>query len=244
MQSWRWIILGVLVALMAVTITFAQDPTPDSDAVAEEIVDLTVETAESTAFTMEALLNRLTETPKSDLVRVLMVVGGVVLLVAGWRIYDFVVILAGILIGASIAVALIGSDNTLLNIAALLIGGLIGAVLSAFMYYAAVFVIGAYIGIVLTHALVIALGSQPIALVLLLGGLIGGVLLLGLSFEFLVLISSLVGAQLLSLGLGLGVIWTVVFTIVGIVVQLGLMRSYRYEFRRPRSLNILRLRRN
>ncbi|HEX2621481.1 MAG TPA: hypothetical protein VHL11_15085 [Phototrophicaceae bacterium] len=218
-------------------------PATPGDAVAGDIVDLTVQTAEGTANFLEDFLNRLIRSPQSEVMRILLVVGGVILLAVGWRIYDEIVIIAGFLIGASIAVSLVTTNNTLLLVGALLIGGLIGAALSAFLYYVAVFLIGAYIGILLTSALATALSMTPIsAIALLIGGVIGGLVLLGLSFEFLVLLSSLVGAQMLSLGLGLGVVWTLLFALMGVIIQLGLMRTYKYDFRRRRRPIALRRR--
>ncbi len=202
---------------------------------AEDIVDFAVDSAETAATSLEDFIDRLTISPRSDIARVLLVLGGVVLLAAGWRVYDYVVIIAGLLIGALLAASLVRDDNTALTIGALLVGGLIGAAVSYFLYYGAVFLIGAYIGIVLTNAIASALGLEPVSsLALLVGGLIGGLVLIGLSFEFLVLLSSLVGAQLLALGLGLGPVWTLIFTVVGVVIQFGLIRAYKYDFRRRR----------
>ena len=74
-------------------------------------------------------------------------------------------------------------------------------------------------------------------LILLIGAVVGGLLLIGLSFEFLVLLSSLVGAQMLALGLGLPLIWTLIFAIIGMIVQFMLMRRFNYSFRRrPRRV--------
>ena len=230
------IAIGVIILTTGAITISAQEPIPTTipgDDVAGDIVDLTVETAEETVSSIDEFLDRLTNTPKSDLARVLLVIGGVILLVAGWRIYDFIIIIAGFLIGASVVVSLVTTDNTLIIIGALLIGGLIGALLSVFLYYVAVFLIGAYVGIVLTNAIAEALDLTPIsAFFLFVGGIIGGIVLLGLSFELLVLLSSLVGAQMLSLGLNLDVIWTVIFAVIGIVAQLGLMRTLNYNFRR------------
>jgi hypothetical protein len=230
------IIVAVLVLVTSVIVTSAQDPPPTTvpgDDVAEDIVDFTVETAEGAASSLDDFLDRLITTPKSDIARVLLVVGGVILLVAGWRVYDLIIVIAGFVIGASVAVSLVTSENTLIVVGALLLGGLIGAFLSVFVYHIAVFLIGAYVGIVLTNALAAALDVTPIsALILFIGGIIGGIVLLGLSFEFLVVLSSLVGAQMLSLGLNLDVMWTLIFAIIGVVVQLGLMRTLNYSFRR------------
>ena len=44
-----------------------------------------------------------------------------------------------------------------------------------------------------------------------------------------------VGAQMLTLGLGLTPIWTLIFVAIGVLVQLGLARAYNFDWRtRPR----------
>lgn len=230
-------ILLLVAALVLVTVVLLVTqfnitvPRPSED-LAEGLVDATVQTAEGTVGFLEGFLNRLTQTPQSEIVRVLLVVGGVLLLVFGWRVYDFIVVIAGFLIGASVAMALVTSTSTMITLAAFLLGGLLGAVLSVFLYYIAVFLIGAYIGIVLTSALASALSLTPISpFVLLIGGLIGALVLLGMAFEFLLLLSALVGAQMLSLGLGLGFTWTLIFAIAGVIIQLVSMRMMRYDYR-------------
>lgn len=239
------LLLVIAAASLSVNLASAQvvtpvvTPTADlgeaAEETAEDIVEFAVESAEGAASTLEDFINRLTSTPQSDIARVLLIVGGVLLLIAGWRIYDYVVVVAGFLIGALLAMSLVTSDNTLLTIAAFLIGGLLGAALSYFLYYVAVFLIGVYIGVALTQALAAALSITPVSsLVLLIGGVIGGLVLIGLSFEFLVLLSALVGAQMITLGLGLPVVWTLILAIIGVVVQLGLIRAYKYDFRRRR----------
>lgn len=222
--------LFILAALPAAAQEVTQEPASE---LAEVFVDTTVQTAESTVGVLEGFFERLTRVPDSAVMRVLMVIGGVILLIAGWRIYDFIILVAGFLIGAAVASSLVVSDNTLLMVAVPLIGGLIGAALSFIVYRVAVFVIGAYVGVVITNALAAALALAPVSpLVLLVGGLVGGLIFIGLSFELLVLLSALVGAQLLATGLGLELIWVVIFALVGIVVQLILTRTTRYEFRR------------
>ena len=55
-----------------------------------------------------------------------------------------------------------------------------------------------------------------------------------LSFELLILFSALVGAQMVTLALGLSPLWTLVLAVVGVIIQLGLARSFRYDWRRRR----------
>lgn len=232
-------VLLVMASLTIMTVIAQEEPTPSAEDTAEDIVDITVDAAEETATALDDFIDRVTSAPQTDLARILLVVGGVVLLVAGWRVYDFIVIIAGFLIGASIAAALVTTDSTVIAIAALLIGGFIGAALGIFLYYVAVFLIGAYIGIVLTAALASALSLTPVsALALFVGAIIGGMVLIALSFEFLILLSSLVGGQMLSLGLGLGPAWTVVFVLAGVIIQFMLVRSFKYDFRRRRRVRL------
>jgi hypothetical protein len=165
----------------------------------------------------------------------LLVVGGVILLAGGWRVYDYIVVIAGFLIGAAIALSLVTSESTLITIAAILTGGLIGAFLAIYAFALGVFLIGAYVGIVLTGAL----AGELSPLILLLGGIIGGLLLLRLSFHFLVVVSSVVGAQMLTLGLALEPIWTIILAIGGIILQMYLIRYNNHSYRR-RPKNPLR----
>jgi hypothetical protein len=237
-RSLLFVVLLILAVLVVTAILSQSTPLLPSDEVAGSIVESTENLAENTVDAFSGILDRLLVTPRSALVRALLIVGGILLLVAGWRIYDYIVVIAGIVVGATIALSLVTTDNTLVAIGAMIIGGLIGALLGVFLYYAAVFVIGAYIGIVLTGAIIDAVSTTPPSPVLLLiGAVVGGLLLIGLSFEFLVLLSSLVGAQMLALGLGLPLIWTLIFAIIGMIVQFMLMRRYNYSFRRrPRRV--------
>jgi hypothetical protein len=242
----QYVMLALLIALLVFSgIAGAQEvPTPpgddenttieiDVDAVAEGAVGLAESAAEVSAGALQDFLARLAEVPQNDAARVLLVIGGVVLLIAGWRIYEFIIVLAGLLMGASVGLALVGESEMLIQAAALLIGGLIGAALAVFLYYVAVFLIGAYIGIILTGAIAVALGVDPVSsLVILIGAIVGGLLLLALSMELLILLSALVGAQLLSLGLGLGPEWTLIFAVLGVIVQLIAARSFGYDIRR------------
>lgn len=238
MRNLLFVVLLILAVLVVTAILSQSTPLLPSNQLASDIVETTEGLAEDTVATFNNVLDRLIVTPRSALVRAMLIVGGILLLVAGWRIYDYIVVIAGIVVGATIALSLVTTDNTLIVIGAMIVGGLIGAVLGVFLYYAAVFVIGAYIGIVLTGAIVDALSTAPPSpVVLLIGAVIGGLILIGLSFEFLVLLSSLVGAQMLTLGLGLPVIWTLIFAVIGVIIQFVLMRQFNYSFRRrPRRV--------
>ncbi len=203
---------------------------------AETVIETTTAVTEGTANVVNRLVDRLTQVPRSDFARILLVIGGVVLLIAGWSVYEFIILIAGFLIGASVAVSLVNESNTVLQLVGLLLGGLVGAALAAVLYYVAVFLIGAYLGIALISAVAVALTLTPVSsLVLLAAAFIGGIILLGLSFEFLILLAALLGAQMLALGLGLGAEWILIFFVVGIVIQLAATRYSGYEVRRRPS---------
>lgn len=171
--------------------------------------------------------------------RVLYIIAGVLLLLAGWRIADYVIGLAGFVIGAGIGMSLVPPDNEVLTLIALVAGGLLGAVLAVALQYVAIFLVGAYVGAVLTAQLWAALAAGQVStLVLLIGAVIGGLVLLALSFQFLVIVSAAIGALLIGMALGLPLLWTVVLFVVGLILQVGLARVtgtpivYRRVYRR------------
>ncbi len=222
-------VLFTAITLINFNLAVAQQPAPTT----VPIVDDTLRAAEATTDMMVNFFDRLTQVPQSAFVRAVMILVGVILLVAGWRVYEFVIVIAGAMVGAAVATSLVGSSDPVTNLLALLGGGAIGAVLSMFLYYLAVFLIGMHFGILLTNGLATMFAFAPVSpLILIIGGVLGGLVLVGLSFEFLVILSALVGGQLLVLGLGIPTIWTLVFAVIGIVVQFALTQTYHYEFRR------------
>ncbi|MFW5691813.1 MAG: hypothetical protein ACOCX3_00530 [Chloroflexota bacterium] len=184
----------------------------------------------------EDFIDRLGRTPQNDIARVVLVAGGVLLLVLGWRIYSVIIVIAGALIGAATGINLVGDASTAVQFLALIIGGLVGAALGVFLYYVAVFLIGAYTGIALTAALASALDLEPVStLALIAGALIGGFVLLAMAVELLIIFSAVVGAQMVALGLGLDALWVVLLAIIGIVVQVALARASDTPIRRRRT---------
>lgn len=246
------VILVLLLGVMAGGV-LAQEPLPSStpfvvtpipfDNTAQGLVDITTQTTENAASTLMNFVAPLLQPPQSEIGQLILVVGGVLLLIAGWRVYEFITVIAGFLVGVLLAVQMIPPDNQLLVIIGLIIGGVIGAVLAAYLFYIAVFFIGAYIGILIVNGLAgfMATGAEMPPLVLLIAGIIGGVVMIGLSFEFLILLAAVVGAQMIVLGLGMDAGWVIVLAIIGVVVQLFLTRRFQYEIRRrPTRMNPFR----
>lgn len=239
--------LGLVFSLLLVAVTLfgcttvALDSTPlpgtppPPNDVAGEMVEGTVSAVETTAGWLENLMDRLGQVADSQIVRVLLIIGGVLLLVVGWRIYDWVILIAGFVLGAALATSLVTTTDSLTALFVMLIGGLLGAALSIVLYQVAVFFIGAYVGILITRSVGTLLALTPVTPVaLLIGGLLFGLLFLGLSFQFLIVVSALIGAQMLTLGLGLNAAWTLILFVIGLVVQFVLARTYRIDLRRTR----------
>jgi len=205
----------------------------DISRAADEAVEATETFTDVTGTQIESFLQRLVEPPSSQLAQVLFIVAGIVLLVFGWRVYNYIVILAGAWVGASLASAAIVTNSFIIEVAAILIGGFIGAMIAVFLYFIAVFIIGMYVGAILTTTLAIALNLTPISgLVLLVGAIIGGFILMALSAELVIFISALVGAQMLTAGLGLNREWMLIFAIMGIAIQIAATRFYSIDLRR------------
>lgn len=157
--------------------------------------------------------------------RVLYIVAGALLLILGWRLADYIIGLAGFVIGAGIGMSLVPPGNDALTLIALVAGGLLGAVLAMALQYVAIFLVGAYVGAVLTAQLWAAISVTPLpTLALIIGAAIGGLVLLALSFQFLVIVSAAIGALLIGMALGLPLLWTAVLFVVGIIVQVALAR--------------------
>lgn len=246
-------LLGLALALaLLAAVASAQTPSPtpsiptDSlNEIADDLVQFSIGAAEITISTLQGFLDRLTQVPRSDVVRLVLIAGGVLLLIAGWRVYDFVVLIAGALIGAAAAGALFATDDLSASLLIMGVGALIGAFLSVSVYYLAAFLIGAYIGIVLTSSVIGTFTDVPIEpLVLLIAGLVGGILMIGLSFQFAIILAALVGAQMLVIGLNLSNSWLIFLAIGSILLQFFLARRFGYEFRRTgrRPLNPFRRR--
>jgi hypothetical protein len=237
------VLLVISIAIFSLSFVLAQTDEPadngtiviDVDDAAEGVIKVAETTTENLSSLLTDFINRLNTAPNSTIIQVLMVIGGVVLLVGGWRIYNWIIILAGAMIGGMTAMAAIGASNTVLTIAAFLVGALIGAALAVLLYYVAIFFIGGYIGIVFLSLVASTLGWATLPTwALLVALIIGGIIMLGISFEFLVVLASVVGAQLIVTALGLSPqgTWILILTLLGIFIQIFMMRRFGYNIRR------------
>jgi len=257
------LVISTLVVLTANGVVYTQDvidvvqvqpePTPDDGSVtievdvneaeqaAEAAVNLTEATGEATLTTTERWMQSLNTLPQNAVLQVLFVLGGALLLVGGWRIYDWVVFLAGGFVGAAILTSLVVSQSLIAELLLALVGFALGAFLTVFVYYLAVFAVGGYMGILLTNAVAGAFGVTIVSpFVLLIAVIIGGVILLALASELVVVIAALVGAQLLTLALALPAYWTLVLAIASVFLQFFLANRFRYNIRRRPNRRLFR----
>lgn len=249
MKRMRWFLAALLLLIIS-SFVLAQEAEPTTDTtieidieevgesaeeIAGEAVEVTEAVAETTLSFLQDIANRLTQSPDNSVMRILFVIGGAILLLLGWRVYDEILIITGALVGAAIGVGLVGEASVVVQIAALLIGGLIGTLLAIFLYSLAVFFVGAYVGLIFTYGAMQTLGITASDLILLFGALLGGILLVALSVQFIILLSAIIGAQMIVLGLGLTAEWVLILTLVGIAIQLLVLRSLKIDLRnRPR----------
>lgn len=234
-----WMIAVLVSSLSLAGIASAQDviatptPAPTPDPAAVGVIDTATSAAEAFTNTALTIWEQLSQSPQTDAVRVLLIIGGVVLLVGGWLVYEWIILIAGFLIGAVTALTLVNPPDTLVALLIFLVGGVVGALLGALLYYVAVFLIGGYVGIVITQELAIALNLLPVTLIaVLIGFIVGGIILMLLSLELLIVFSAIVGGQMIALALNLGVEWMILLALVGMVLQLVAIRSRGITIRR------------
>lgn len=243
----RFALIVFFIIGLLTTTALAQDTppqAPDPEAAAGRLVEITEEAGPAIAQALENFLNQLQQVPlDNQIVQIAFVIGGVLLLFFGWRIYSLVILASGALIGASLAVGIFGSEGGGLLIGALIVGALLGALLAAVLYYVAVALMGAYVGVVFTAYVAAFLEVTLPIWGLVIAAILGAILLLGLSFELLVLLSSIIGAQLLMLALGLSPLAGLLLIILGVILQTWLTRRFGYEVRRrPARRGLLRAR--
>lgn len=156
---------------------------------------------------------------------------GIALLFLGRRLFWLLVAAVGFAAGVELAPWLVHEPSSVLVITAALVLGFIGALLALFLQKVAVAVVGFVAGGRLAVAIIAAFLVQhetTFALTFLIGGIVGALVFLLLFDWALIVLSSLVGAYLITGAITLpqtgATIVFIVLTIIGIVVQTGLSR--------------------
>jgi hypothetical protein len=112
---------------------------------------------------------------------ILLVLGGALSCLAGYRLFRVVLGIYGFIFGAMLASSMMGGSNTTGMIVAAVVGGLVGALLLVFAYFVGIALVGAGLGALVAHAgwSYFGSGDPPPVLVIVLSifGSIGAMLL-------------------------------------------------------------------
>lgn len=158
-------------------------------------------------------------------IQVIMAIAGLAMLLAGYKIYRYVIMIPGLILGGVLGMVIGADENTFLAIVGLLLGALIGAGLALLIHDLLIFLIGAGIGVSLVAGITLANNNVPEAWAIILGAIVGGIGLLALSRAAIIFYTSAVGSLLFGLGIQTTGLWLVLFFVIGVGVQYGLARA-------------------
>lgn len=174
---------------------------------------------------------------------IIQIVLGVVTLLTGRKLFWLFVGVIGFVVGIGLATQLFSGESEIALLAIALVAGIVGALLAVFLQRLAVgaagFLAGGYIALSLLDLLGLKL-ALPGWIPFLIGGVLGAVLLAAMFDWALIILSSLVGANLLVEAMKaqqvLGVVLFILLFFVGLAIQAGLMRGERQKPKpKPRS---------
>jgi hypothetical protein len=163
---------------------------------------------------------------------------GILLLLFGRRLFWLFVAVAGFLAGLAFATQFMSGQPEIVILLIAIVAGLIGAFLAIMLEGIAILIAGFLAGGYLATALVVSLGWAPLAgnwLVYLVGGILGLLLVAALFDWAIIILSVLVGAEIIMtyLSLPAPANWLVLLglLVVGFLIQAGFWHR-RYPVRR------------
>lgn len=162
----------------------------------------------------------------------LRILAGIGLLVFGRKLFWLFVGLIGFAWGIHVATRFFPGQPEWIVLAIALMAGVFGALIAVFLQWLAVglsgFLAGGYIAVRLLHVAGLTTGNMY-WIIFLIGGIIGLILIIILFSWALIILSSLVGAGLITENLGVShsgaLILFFVLVIAGILIQARLMRT-------------------
>lgn len=131
---------------------------------------------------------------------VVLLVGGMIACFAGYRFFRVVLGIAGFVLGALIAAAPFGAEQTGMMAIAAIVGGIIGALILIAAYFVGVALIGAGVGAFAANAIWAALGSEPHVLVVIALAIAGALGALALQRYVIIITTAFGGAQTAVVG--------------------------------------------
>ena len=162
--------------------------------------------------------------PAQGSLKIIGLLGGILLLVAGWRIYRVVIALPGFLLVAALATTFMDKlvENDWISLALVGVLGLIGAWLALKLHDIAIFVIGAVGGGYLAFSLWPTFtGTEPTIFIIAGGVILGGAIMLLFGKLWMVLFSAAAGAIMFVWGLGSYTALFIPLFLAGILIQYG-----------------------
>jgi len=159
--------------------------------------------------------------------RVISGIVGLLMLLAGFIIYELLIYIMGFLtggtIGAAVGLLLSSNDNEIIiTLLGFLLGGALGAALALFLTYLGVFLSGVGIGILIFSGLwLLIFDDFPPDGILILGALLGGVGMILLFRLWIMALTAAFGAIGFGIAINADPAWWFLFFLVGLGVQTG-----------------------
>jgi hypothetical protein len=217
---WRLIMVMAVFMFVAILLTACSSPLVSQFTVFEDV--------------LEGI--RLTK----NLLRVVAILPGLALLFMGRKIYRAAITLPGFLLGAILG-AYLGNHlggNVDLTLLGLSVGGLLGGWLASVLHKMAVVVIGAVGGVyIVTSMWELIYKLPPPVWIVIIVGIVSGFVLFAIAKRGVILLSSAVGATMITWGVGSNVVFVFFLFLVGVFFQytLARLRGER-PFRWPKKL--------
>ena len=140
----------------------------------------------------------------------LIMAGGVIACIAGYRLFRIVLAIYGFVLGAVIASSIVGPTNTLGMIGAALGGGLAGALILMFAYFAGIALAGGALGALLSHASWTQFGGGEPPALLIVGAAVAGAIAAMFLQRYVIVVSTAFGGA-----------WTIVVGLMSIAGRTG-----------------------
>ena len=131
---------------------------------------------------------------------VLILLGGVVAWVAGYRLFRLVLTLYGFILGALIGSSTVGTSDAWTLILAAVGGGIVGALIMFFGYFVGVALIGAGAGALVVHMVWSQLGTDPHPFIVVLAAVAGAAGAMALQRYVIIVVTAFAGAWTVLLG--------------------------------------------
>jgi hypothetical protein len=141
---------------------------------------------------------------------ILLIFGGVIACVAGYRLFRTVLAVYGFVLGAMLASSVMGITNTLGMVVAALIGGLVGSLILVFAWFVGVALVGAGLGALVAHLVWTQIGtSDPPPVAVIVVSVVGAI------------IAMVLQRYVIIIGTAFGGAWTIIVGVINALAVRG-----------------------